>query len=99
MQQGFLQSRAQILRRSVRDPVCVPCRVFVFLVLFSLHVFRVTVYFSMCVDSVGSAVIPCRCGRVSSEASISERDASKSRYTVVLQGLGFSCAGARGSVG
>jgi hypothetical protein len=26
-QQGFLRSRAHILRRSVQDPVCAPCRV------------------------------------------------------------------------
>ena len=57
------------------------------------------IFFDVCVDSVGSPVIPFRCGRVSSEASISARDASEPRHTEVPRGLGFSFAGTGGSVG
>jgi len=62
MQQSFLQSKAQILRRSVRDPVCAPCWVFVFLALLFLNAFRADyIFFDVCVDSVGGPDLsPCQ---------------------------------------
>ena len=90
MQQGFLQIRAHILRRSVRDPVCAPCRVFVFLALLFLNALRADcIFFDICVDSVGSPVIPGQDGRVASEASISARNASEPRGTAVCRGFVF----------